>query len=471
MQHVVRARCRRGRCRRKCLGDRNEGFDDRRLLGHIGSVDADGLGSRQRRTDVGRSVLERLHRRRRCDRLSDLPERLSDRHFSLAQLPARRPDLRDHLHGRRRGGRWVGERVGDRHAERDDVCLPGYGRPVDADGLGTSAVTQTSATLSWAASSDNVAVTGYRLFRGGSQVGTATTTSYGYTGLTCGTAYVLGVAAVDAAGNVSATATTNLTTAACPDTSAPSTPTGLAASAVGQTSATLSWTASSDNVAVTGYRVFRAGTQVGTTSSTTFTVTGLTCATTYTLGVAALDAAGNVSATATTSATTPACPDTSAPSTPAGLATSAVTQTAATLSWSASTDNVGVTGYRVFRSGTQVGTPTTTSFAFSGLTCGTSYTLGVAAVDAAGTCRRPRRRASRPSPARTRPHLRLRLGCRSAGRARRLSHCRGSRRRTTSECPGIASIRTAHRWGRRRRWATSSADSRVRPLHVGCGGC
>ena len=256
--------------------------------------------------------------------------------------------------------------------------------PSTPSGLGTSAVTQTSTTLSWAASSDNVAVTGYRLFRGGSQVGTATTTSYGYTGLTCGTAYVLGVAAVDAAGNVSATATTNLTTAACPDISAPSTPTGLAASAVGQTSATLSWTASTDNVAVTGYRVFRAGTQVGTTSSTTFTVTGLTCATTYTLGVAALDAAGNVSATATTSATTPACPDTSAPSTPTGLATSAVSQTSATLSWSASTDNVGVTGYRVFRSGTQVGTPTTTSFAFSGLTCGTSYTLGVAAVDAAG---------------------------------------------------------------------------------------
>ncbi len=264
------------------------------------------------------------------------------------------------------------------------AACPDTVAPSTPTGLGTSAVTQTSATLSWAASSDNVAVTGYRLFRGGSQVGTATSTSYGFTGLTCGTSYVLGVAAVDGAGNVSATATTGLTTAACPDTSAPSTPTGLAASAVGQTSVTLSWTASSDNVAVTGYRVFRAGTQVGTTSSTTFTVTGLTCATTYTLGVAALDAAGNVSATATTSATTPACPDTSAPSTPAGLATSAVSQTSATLSWSASTDNVGVTGYRVFRSGTQVGTPTATSFAFSGLTCGTSYTLGVAAVDAAG---------------------------------------------------------------------------------------
>jgi hypothetical protein len=57
----------------------------------------------------------------------------------------------------------------------------------------------------------------------------------------------------------------------------------------------LSWTASSDDVGVTGYRVFRDGTQVGTPATTSYTDTGLTAATTYRYTVAAVDAAGNVS--------------------------------------------------------------------------------------------------------------------------------------------------------------------------------
>jgi chitodextrinase len=251
-------------------------------------------------------------------------------------------------------------------------------------GLATSAVTQAAATLSWKAASDNVGVTGYRLFRGGLQVGSSSSTSYDFGGLTCGTAYTLGVAAVDEAGNVSGTATTAVTTAACPDTTAPSTPAGLATSAVGQTSASLSWNAASDNVGVTGYRLFRGGSQVGTSSGTSYAFGSLTCGTAYTLGVAAIDAAGNVSATATTAVTTAACSDTSAPSVPTALATSAATQTAVTLSWSASIDNVGVTGYSMFKNGTQVATWLAPGYIFSGLSCGTTYTLGVAAVDAAG---------------------------------------------------------------------------------------
>ena len=264
------------------------------------------------------------------------------------------------------------------------AACPDITPPSAPTGLATSAVTQTSATLSWTAATDNVAVTGYRLFQGSGQVGTSTTTNFGFTGLTCGATYTLGVAAVDAAGNVSSTATKSVTTSACTDTTPPSTPTNLATSAVGQTAATLSWTAATDNVGVTGYRVFQGGSQVGTPTTTSYSFTGLTCATTYTLGVASVDAAGNVSSTATKSVTTAACPDTTAPSTPTGLATSAVTQTSATLSWTAATDNVGVTGYHLFRGGSQVGTSATTSYSYTGLACATTYTLGVAAVDAAG---------------------------------------------------------------------------------------
>ena len=82
--------------------------------------------------------------------------------------------------------------------------------------------------------------------------------------------------------------------------------------------------------------------------------------------------------------TRPAPADTQAPSVPSGLASSGVTQTGFTLTWTASTDNVGVTGYQVFRNGTSVGTPAGRSFAVTGLTASTAYGMRVRARDAAG---------------------------------------------------------------------------------------
>jgi chitodextrinase len=76
--------------------------------------------------------------------------------------------------------------------------------------------------------------------------------------------------------------------------------------------------------------------------------------------------------------------DDTAPSVPAGLTMSSRTTTSISFSWTASTDNVGVTGYKVYRNGTQVGISATTSYSDSGLTEGTSYSYTVAAYDAAG---------------------------------------------------------------------------------------
>lgn len=76
--------------------------------------------------------------------------------------------------------------------------------------------------------------------------------------------------------------------------------------------------------------------------------------------------------------------DTEAPSVPTGLSSSSITTTSFTLSWSASTDNVGVTGYEVFRGTTSIGTTTSTSISVSGLTAGTTYAMKVRARDAAG---------------------------------------------------------------------------------------
>src|SRR5437899_8215288 len=165
------------------------------------------------------------------------------------------------------------------------------------------------------------------------------------------------------------------------DTTPPTTPTGLTAAAAGSTGANLSWSASTDNVGVTGYIVRRNGVQVATPATTSYADTGLSAATTYSYTVAARDAAGNASANSASASITIAY--TTPPPTPTGLTAAAVGSTGANLSWSASTDNVAVTGYIVRRNGTQVATPATTSFADTALSVGT-YSYTVAARHAAG---------------------------------------------------------------------------------------
>ncbi len=94
---------------------------------------------------------------------------------------------------------------------------------------------------------------------------------------------------------------TNFTiTAGTSDTTAPSTPTNLTASGTTQTSTNLSWTASTDNVGVTGYNVYRGTTLLTTVTGTTYTATGLTASTAYSFTVRARDAAGNLSAVSNT---------------------------------------------------------------------------------------------------------------------------------------------------------------------------
>lgn len=167
------------------------------------------------------------------------------------------------------------------------------------------------------------------------------------------------------------------------DASAPSTPVGLTASNITSYSFNLSWTASTDNVGVTGYEVFRNGTSLGTTASTSFSVTGLALGTNYSMTVRARDAAGNWSAqSAPLSVTTSG--DTAPPSVPASLTYSGLSSTGFTLSWAASTDNVGVTAYEVLRNGVSLGTTASLSMTVTGLSPSTGYSMTVRARDAAG---------------------------------------------------------------------------------------
>ena len=176
----------------------------------------------------------------------------------------------------------------------------------------------------------------------------------------------------------------NLTTGGS-DTTAPSVPTNISASAVSSSQINLSWTASTDNVGVSGYRISRNGAQVGTSTSNSYQDTGLSANTSYTYTVAAYDAANNVSAQSTSvSATTLQVSDTSAPTVPANLSATAISSNQINLTWTASTDNTGVTGYDIFRNGTLAGTSSSNSYQDTGLAANTSYTYTVAAYDAAG---------------------------------------------------------------------------------------
>ena len=184
------------------------------------------------------------------------------------------------------------------------------------------------------------------------------------------------------------------------DTQPPSAPAGLTAPTTTSSSISLTWTASTDNVAVTGYQILRApgasgGTfaQVGTSTTTSFTNSGLTASTTFRYQVRAIDAAGNVSAVSNTvtAATQSGGGDTQAPTVPGNFRITSTTANSIALAWNASTDNVAVTGYQVFRApgasgGTfaQVGTSTGTTFTDTGLTASTTYRYQVRATDAAG---------------------------------------------------------------------------------------
>ena len=229
-------------------------------------------------------------------------------------------------------------------------------------------------------------MSGYDLYRNGTSIGTTSATSRTFSSLTCGTSYTLGVDAFDAAGNKSAASTISASTAACPDTQAPTAPTGLTVTGSTTTSLSISWGASFDNVSVTGYDVYKGSTVAGTTSTfTSYTVSGLTCGTSYTLAVDAFDAAGNKSTKTSLTTSTAACADTQAPTTPTSLVVTGSTTSSVSISWSASFDNVSVTGYDVYNGSTVAGTTSTfTSYTVSSLTCGTSYTIAVDAFDAAG---------------------------------------------------------------------------------------
>jgi fibronectin type 3 domain-containing protein len=146
-----------------------------------------------------------------------------------------------------------------------------------------------------------------------------------------------------------------------PDETAPSQPGGFKATALDPYRIGLSWTSSTDNIGVAGYRITRNATLVGTVTGTSYTDAGLLPSTAYNYQIVAFDAGGNSSTGAAAGATT-LTPDLVPPTAPTVLTATLGKGSKVALSWKASTDAVGVAGYRVYKNGQLKATVTATGY-------------------------------------------------------------------------------------------------------------
>ena len=160
-----------------------------------------------------------------------------------------------------------------------------------------------------ATSSSSVGIASVQFQLDGGNVGSAVTASpYSYswnTTTVSNGSHTLAATAKDTSSN--STTSTGVTVTVSNSTTPPTVPSGLSATAISSSQINLSWTPSTSAVGVAGYKVYRAGSQIGTATNTSYSDTGLTASTSYSYTVAAYDAAGNTSAqSASASATTSA---------------------------------------------------------------------------------------------------------------------------------------------------------------------
>jgi len=274
--------------------------------------------------------------------------------------------------------------------------LPDTTPPTDPTNLVAVAFSDTRIDLAWTGSMDDVDLLGYHVYQGSDTTNPIATvtigTTYSVTNLSPATSYDFHVRAVDVADNQSGLSNVASAMTMDPDLEAPSDPTNLAATAINNTEIGLQWTASTDNIAVTGYIVYQDsdyGNPVTTvTSGTSYTVTNLQSSTGYDFEVRALDAAGNPSGLSNLASATTSGPDVTAPTDPTNLIATTISDTQVSLQWTGSIDNVAVTGYPVYQDSdyaNPVATVTSgTSYTITNLDSETAYDFEVRAIDAAG---------------------------------------------------------------------------------------
>ncbi len=267
-----------------------------------------------------------------------------------------------------------------------------YGTYTVADTTAPSVPTQVVATvvagygvdLSWLPSADNRAVAGYDVYTNGVKVGRIRSGS-NYMHVSANTTASYTLKAFDFSGNFSAASVPVGGAPPSPDTIPPTIPGNVLASPLSTSSIKVSWSPSTDNLAVTGYDLYTTnGVLLASTALTNYTDTGLSASTTYSYLVKARDFAGNASSNSAIAAATTLAPDAEPPSVPAGLVATPVSGSAIVLAWQPSTDNRSVAGYDIYRGNELSARSLATNYLDTGLAVLTSYTYKIRAYDAEG---------------------------------------------------------------------------------------
>lgn len=238
-----------------------------------------------------------------------------------------------------------------------------------------TAITQTTASVSWGAASGTVLSYEYSLNGGSTWTSVGAATTANLSGLTAVTAYTLQVHALNA-GGTGAPSSAGFTTLPLP----PGIPGVPAFSSITATAATATWTLASGTVTRYEYSLNGGSTWTGVGTALTANLTGLTAGTLYTLQVRAVNSGGAGAASSASFTTLPGPPG--APGVPTFTA---ITATTATASWTASTGTVTRYEYSLNGGSTWTSVATATSAALTGLTAVTTYTLMVHAVNTGGT--------------------------------------------------------------------------------------
>ncbi|WP_299443644.1 fibronectin type III domain-containing protein [uncultured Aquimarina sp.] len=320
--------------------------------------------------------------------------------------------------------------------------------PSVPSGLTASSTTSNSTNLSWIASTDNIGVSGYDISQNGTVIGTSTAANFNVTGLSAETTYSFAVRAKDASGNISSnSASINVTTIAIPTqlftvgitTIGTSTSThadrrampytmpengtlqsiaihvvggsgdiqlgvyadnnGVPSNKLGQTTVTsvnttTGWQtialenpitiSNGDTIWLAWMLSTNPGVAYVTGSPGRYSAAGTTWSTSGNNIPSSYGSGSQANFRYSIYANYTQFVDTQAPSAPANLTSSNVRNTSVDLSWNASTDDIGVSGYDVYQGNTIIGTPTTASYSVNGLTANTGYSFSVRAKDAAG---------------------------------------------------------------------------------------
>jgi fibronectin type 3 domain-containing protein len=280
---------------------------------------------------------------------------------------------------------------GPRSNER--AATPAVPTRPGAPGLISATAGVSKVSLSWSppASDGGAAIGAYRIYRGTSSGAETELTivgnvsAYTDTSAVGGTTYFYQVSAINSVGEGGRS--NELSAAPLPPPTFPGSPV-LTSATAGDARIDLAWSAPATDggAAITGYKVYRGVTSNGETLLATLggvtSYADLTAAngTTYYYQITAVNSAGEGNRSNELSATL----DGTAPSKPASLKLVVAGTNQLALDWPASTDNVGVSGYEIYRGGVSLGTTSMTQYVDSALAAGTNYTYTVRAVDAAG---------------------------------------------------------------------------------------